>query len=135
MANNRDNLWPFAIDYAVYMHNHLPINNMRISPVEKLTNTIFPHYNHLIRAHTFECPVYILDPHLQDSKKVPKWSMRNRRGIYLGVSTQHSSTVHLILNPESGVISPQYHCVFDDSFSTVFSDGQFDQSLWEGLVQ
>jgi hypothetical protein len=23
MAKNRDNLWPFAVDYAVYMHNHL----------------------------------------------------------------------------------------------------------------
>ena len=37
MANSRDNLWPFAIDYAVYMYNHLPINNMHISLVEKLT--------------------------------------------------------------------------------------------------
>ena len=61
--------------------------------------------------------------------------MRSRRGIYLGVSTQHSSTVHLILNPETGVISPQYHCVFDDTFSTVWSDGLFDQNLWENLVQ
>jgi hypothetical protein len=134
MAKNRDNLWPFAVDYAVYLHNNLPIRDMRVSPLEKFTSTIFSNYNHLIRAHTFGCPVYVLDPRLQDSKKIPKWSMRSRRGVYLGVSKHHSSTVHLILNPETGAISPQYHCIFDDTFSTVWSDGQFDHNLWTSLV-
>ena len=135
MATNRENLWPFAIDYAVYMHNHLPISNMRISPTEHFTNTVFPNYNHLTRAHTFGCPVYVLDPRLQDSKKVPKWSMRSRRVVYLRISKHHSSTVNLVLNPETGVISPQYHCVFDDTFSTVWSNVQFDPAIWECLVQ
>ena len=61
--------------------------------------------------------------------------MRSRRGIYLGVSKNHSSTVNLFLKPEIGVISPQYNCVFDDTFSTVWSDGQFDPLLWDYLVQ
>ena len=135
MATNRENIWPFAIDYAVYMHNHLPISNMRISPTEHFTSTVFPNYNHLTRAHTFGYPVYVLNPRLQDSKKVPKWSMRSRRGIYLGVSKHHSSIVNLVLNPETGVISPQYHCVFDDTFSTVWSDGQFDPIIWDYLIQ
>jgi hypothetical protein len=135
MAKNRDNLWPFAVDYAVYMHNHLPTLDMRVSPVERLTNTLFGNYNHLTRAHVFGCPVYVLDPRLQDAKKIPKWSMRSRRGIYLGVSKQHSSTVHLVLNPETGAISPQYHCIFDDTFSTIWSDGQFDPLIWQNLVE
>ena len=134
MAKNCENLWPFAVDYAVYMHNHLPIRDMRVSPIEKLSGTIFNNYNHLIRAHPFGCPVYILDPRLQDSKKIPKWKMRSRRGIYLGVSKHHSSTVHLVLNPETGNISPQYHCIFDDTFSTVWSDGLFDHNIWESLI-
>ena len=134
MAKNCENLWPFAVDYAVYMHNNLPIRDMRVSPIEKLSGTIFNNYNHLIRAHTFGCPVYVLDPRLQDSKKIPKWKMRSRRGIYLGVSKHHSSTVHLILNPETGNISPQYHCIFDDTFSTVWSDGLFDHNIWESLL-
>ena len=134
MAKNCENLWPFAVDYAVYMHNHLPIRDMRVSPVEKLSGTIFNNYNHLIRAHTFGCPVYVLDPRLQDSKKIPKWKMRSRRGIYLGISKLHSSTVHLVLNPETGNISPQYHCIFDDTFSTVWSDGLFDHNIWENLI-
>jgi hypothetical protein len=134
VARNRDDLWPFAVDYAVYMHNHLPTRDSRISPTELFTNTLFTNYNHLTRAHVFGCPVYVLDPRLQDSKSIPKWTMRSRRGIYLGVSKIHSSTVHLVLNPETGVISPQYHCVFDDTFSTVWSDGNFDKTLWHNLV-
>jgi hypothetical protein len=116
------------------MHNHLPTRDSRISPVELFTNTIFANYNHLTRAHVFGCPVYVLDPRLQDSKKIPKWTIRSRRGIYLGVSKSHSSTVHLVLNPETGVISPQYHCIFDDTFSTVWSDGNFDKNIWNNLV-
>ena len=135
MAANRENLWPFAINYTAYMHNHLPISNIYISPTEHFTSTIFPNYNHLTRAHTFGYPVYVLDPRLQESKKVPKWSVRSRRGIYIGVSKHHSSTVNLVLNPETGVISPQYHCVFNDIFSIVWSDGQFDPTIWECLVQ
>jgi len=134
VARNRDDLWPFAVDYAIYMHNHLPTRDSRISPIELFTGTVFSNYNHLTRAHVFGCPVYVLDPRLQDSKSIPKWTMRSRQGIYLGVSKSHSSTVHLILNPETGVISPQYHCIFDDTFSTVWSDGNFDKNLWNNLV-
>jgi hypothetical protein len=75
MARNRDYLWPFAINYAVYMHNHLPIQDKRLSPSELFTGTVFNNYNHLIRAHVFCCPVYVLDPQLQDAKKIPKWSV------------------------------------------------------------
>ena len=135
MATNRDNLWPLVIDYAVYMHNRLPISNMRFSPTKYFTSTVVPNYNHLTRAHTFGCPVYVLDPRLQASKKVPKWSMRSRRGIYFGVSKHHSSTVNLVINPETGAISPQYHFVFYDTFSTVWSNGQVDPAIWECLVQ
>ena len=80
------NFWPFAINYAIYMHNHLPISNMRISLTKSFSKTVFPNYNHLTCAHTFGCPVYNLDPYLQDSKKVPKWSTRGKQGIYPEVS-------------------------------------------------
>ena len=54
--------------------------------------------------------------------------------IYLGVSPFYSSTVHLVLNPATGSITPQYHLVFDYTFSAVFSDGQFDPSIWDNLL-
>ena len=135
MATSREDLWLFDIDFAVYMHNHLPISNMWISPTEHFTNTGIPNFKHLTWAHTFGCPVYILDPRLQDSKKFPTLSMRSRNGIYLGVSITHSSTVHLVLNPETGVVSQQYHCVFKDIFTSVCSDGLFIALLLEHLVQ
>jgi hypothetical protein len=117
------------------MYNNLPIRDMRVSSMERFTGTVFDNYNHLTRAHVFGCPVYVLDLRLQDNTKIPKWSMRSRCGINLGVSKHHSSTVHLFLNPQTGVISPQYHCIFDDTFSTIWSDGQFDPIVWQFLVQ
>jgi len=126
-------VWPMAVDYACYVYNHLPKSN-GVAPADLFLGSTVPRHK-LKDLHVFGCPVFVLDPKLQDAKKLPKWSMRSRRGVYLGVSKHHSSTVHMVLNPATGVISPQYHVVFDDHFSTVFSDGQFDPSIWESLVQ
>jgi hypothetical protein len=69
------------------------------------------------------CPVFILDPKLQDGKKLPKWVSCARRGQFLGFSTQHSSTVGKILNQRTGYVSPQYHIVYNELYSTVTSTG------------
>ena len=42
--------------------------------------------------------------------------------------------MHLVFNPNTGHISPHYHLVFDDLFSTVHSDGKFDADVWTSLV-
>ena len=34
-------------------------------------------------------------------------------------SPAHAGIVALVLNPKTGLISPQFHVVFDDNFSTV----------------
>ena len=54
-----------------------------------------------------------------NSKGVPKWEPRARLGIYLGRSPSHASNVALVLNPRTGLVSPQFHVVFDDDFTTV----------------
>ena len=127
-------LWPFAVDHAVYLCNRIPDQKNKLSPLEHFTQTTVPNHHHLQRLHVFGCPVYVLNPKLQDGKKIPKWDRRSRRGIYLGVSPYHSSTVHLVLNPSTGKVSPQYHVIFDDTFSTVFSDGAFSQAVWDSLL-
>ena len=127
-------LWPFAVDHAIYLWNNIPALTDKLCPIERFTDTLHHNHHHLQRLHVFGCPVYVLDPKLQDGKKLPKWERRSRRGIYLGVSKYHSTTVHLVLNPRTGKISPQYHVVFDDTFSTVFSDGQFTDEVWNSLV-
>jgi hypothetical protein len=68
--------------------------------------------------HHFGCPTYILRKELQDHKKIRKWSDRTRIGINLGYSSRHALSVSLILNLQTGLVSPQYHCQYDDLFET-----------------
>jgi len=69
------------------------------------------------------CPAYVLDPKLQDGRKLPKWQSISRRGQYVGKSPKHLSTVHLVRNLSTGSIRPQYHLVFDNWFETVHVTG------------
>ena len=110
-------LWPLAVSYAAYTYNHLP-NAQGIAPADLFTGVQIPRHK-LQSFHTWGCPVYVLDPKLQQGKKLPRWEPRARRGIFVGYSSVHSSDVPLVLNIHTGHISPQYHVVFDDLFSTV----------------
>ena len=70
--------------------------------------------------HTWGCPIYVLDAGLQDAgPKIPKWDPRARLGVSLEQSPCHAGSVALVLNPRTLHVSPQYHVVFDDDFSTV----------------
>jgi hypothetical protein len=113
-------LWPLAFDHSVYIYNNLPSQD-GLSPQEKWSSTKFFNYDHLRRLHPWGCPAYVLDPKLQDGKKLPKWSPRSRQGKFVGISKEHASTVALVLNPSTKRISPQFHVLFDDFFSTVRS--------------
>ena len=66
-------------------------------------------------------PVYILDTRLQcvGGGGPPKWDPRAHLGIYLGNSPSHAGSVALVMNPKTGLVSPQFHLVFDDNFETV----------------
>jgi hypothetical protein len=66
-------LWPFALDHAVFLWNNIPSQTSSLAPIEVFTKTRFPNYNHLRRLHVWGCPVYVLDPKLQDGHKIPKW--------------------------------------------------------------
>jgi hypothetical protein len=135
-------LWPFAVDYAVYLWNNLPQKDSLYAPIELFSGSKFPSYDHLHRTHVWGCPVYVLDPRLQDGHKLPKWTPRARRGRFLGVSPSHSSTVGRILNLTTGNVSPQYHCVYDDLYTTVpnadsggiLDLASFETSKWTELV-
>ena len=58
---------------------------------------------------------------LAGKKLVPRWQPCSRREVFVGFSSLHSSEVPLVLNLQTGSITPQYHVVFDDHFSTVTS--------------
>lgn len=118
-------LWPMAVDYATHLYKTLP-NHHGICPADLFTGTTVPRHK-LRDMHVWGCPVYVLDPTLQQGKKLPWWQPRSRRGLFLGYSRHHSSDVPLILNIQTGSISPQIHVVFDDSFSTVMSIASNEQ--------
>ena len=52
----------------------------------------------------------------------------------MGFSKMHSTQVGLVLNLLTGSISPQFHVVFDDMFSTVMSSTAADPEVWIRLV-
>jgi hypothetical protein len=107
------------MDYAIWVYNRIPKASLGgLSPDEFWTSTRSNHAD-LRRAHVFGCPVYVLDPHLQNGQRIPKWNARARQGMFVGFSTEHSSLVPLVLNLSTGNISPQYHVIFDDKFLTV----------------
>ncbi len=134
-------LWAFALDHAVWLWNHIPKRGTLLSPYEIFTGQHYIDYSHLMRSHVWGCPAYVLDPKLQDGKKIPKWNPRSRRGVYLGVSPEHSSTVGRILNLRTRNVSAQYHVVYDDYFSTVpnvENGGKIDpnkvsEALWKEM--
>ena len=110
-------LWPMAVDHAVFLHNHLPNPNTGLSPFSLFTKQQWQHskYHEL---HVFGCPVYVLDKKISDGHKLPRWKPRSSRHVYMGFSKHHASSVPLTLNPHSGRLTAQYHVVFDDWFHT-----------------
>ena len=112
-------LWPMAVMYATHQYNHLP-NAQGLCPADHFSGSTIPRHR-LRDIHVWGCPVYVLDPHLQAGKKLPRWQPRSLRGVFVGFSSLHSSEVPLVLNLQTGSITPQYHVVFDDYFSTVTS--------------
>ena len=96
---------------------HMDLNietlDMKFSNNKKV-NFQLKHY------HTFGCPVYILESRLKTNPKVfPKWEPRSSLGIYVGHLPAHAGSVALVLNPKTGLVSPQYHVVYYYQFSSV----------------
>jgi hypothetical protein len=129
-------LWPIAMDYAVYLWNRVPCKDSRIVPLEILCGC--KRDKKILRSsHVWGCPSYVLDPKIQDGKKILRWQPKSRRGQFLGFSKRHASTVRLIRNLKTGSISPQFHVVFDDAFTTVPSrmqEDNIDPAEWERLL-
>jgi hypothetical protein len=99
-------LWPFAVDHAAWLYNRIPHRFSGITPLEMVSQSKSDHRD-LMRTHVWGCPVYVLEPTLQDGMKLPKWNRRARMGQFRDFSTEHSSTVALVRNLHTGYVSPQ----------------------------
>ena len=116
-------LWPYATRLANDIHNVTPdiLREDLKSPMELFSNTaIRPDIGHF---RPFACSVYVLDNALQQGSKIGNWEARARMGLYLGMSMVHARSVALVLNLDTGHVSPQFHIKFDSRFETVRAIG------------
>eukprot|EP00957_Ditylum_brightwellii_P162575 12379950-Ditylum_brightwellii.AAC.2 len=90
----------------------------RLLLLDKFSGAVTNHTD-LLNSHVWGFPAYFLDPTLQDGKRLPKWNPWKCHGQFLGWSNQHTSSVALIMNLYTRLISPQFHTVMDDWFTTI----------------
>ena len=65
-------LWPLAMQHAVFLHNNTPHTDHGLSPLEIWSQSKST-LSALANAHPWGCPVYVLQPRLQDGQKLPRW--------------------------------------------------------------
>ena len=127
-------LWPYAVRMAVYIYNTAPVLLDGKSRIELFSgvNVGFCMKDN----HVFGCPVFALQNDLAAGNTVPKWSPRSRLGLNLGPSPSHARTVNMVLNLFSGLVSPQFHCCYDDFFETTQHSHQdvITQANWKQLA-
>jgi hypothetical protein len=129
-------LWPFAVKCTEDRLNNLTVDQAGNTPEMNFSGSQAANV-HIRNYHPFGCPCYVLDSRVQtNSKGLPKWEPRARLAIYVGHSPAHAGSVALVLNPKTGLVSPQFHVVFDDNFSTIpcLRDGTMP-SNWAELVR
>ena len=68
-------LWSFAVKHDVWLHNCLPNYCSGITPLEFLTRNKADHQN-LSISHVWGCPVFVMDPKLQNDQKILKCNQR-----------------------------------------------------------
>ena len=114
----------------------MPDPTTGLSPTDIFTKSRWK-LSQFLDMHIFGCPTYVLDSRIADGRKIPKWTPRSTRCMYVGKSPTHASTVPLVLNPETVTILPRFHVVFDDWFQTVSSDIEnlpdFNDPAWKRL--
>ena len=127
-------LWGFAMNYASTIRASTLREGEKRTPLQKFAQTPDPPSVH--RFHTFGCPVYTLDPNLQSGNAQPnKWTDRSKIGIFLGFSREHASTVSLVLNPITGLTSPQFHVKHDDRFESTKYPIMKEAGKWQEVTQ
>ena len=125
-------LWPYAIRMAADTMNHTLSAKHRFKATAA---QVFTRSRVDVNPKDWMpifCPVYVLKPELQSNSPHGKWKERARTGIYLGRSPCHARSVALVLNIETGRVSPQFHIKFDPTFSSVrpSSGNRAIEPLW-----
>ena len=112
-------LWPYALRIANDEWNHAPNprDSEKLTPLQRFSHTTVQRNIH--HSAPFGCPTYILTSELQARLPFHKWKSRSNVGIYLRKLPLHARNVALVMDRNSGRVSPQYHIKFDIAFDTV----------------
>jgi hypothetical protein len=115
----KEDMWPFAVRYAVAFHNASIRRGFTQTPYQLFTGQAAPWT--IADFRVFGCPSYVLHKRLQDGDNYNKWKSRCWQGIYMGPSTCHASNIPLIYNHTTTHISPQFHVTYDEGFTSVLT--------------
>jgi hypothetical protein len=130
-------LWPLALHHTVFLVNHVPDQRTGLCSADLFTKTRYEQRK-LNNLHVWGCPVYVLDRMISDRKKLPRWTPRSTRTINMGFSPKQAITVPIVLNPQTGYITPQFHVVFDDWFATAPASvdelPNFNADIWKRML-
>jgi hypothetical protein len=114
-----EEFWSFAVQHACTFHNASICNDTQQSPHRMFTGEEAPwKMEHFC---VFGSPVIVLAKKLQDGDALQKWKFRSWLGVYVGRSLQHAGNIPVVYNPATTHISPQFHVVHEDQFTTVAS--------------
>ena len=125
-----------AVQYATYLYNKIPDPSTGLCPDDLFTKTQWEQWK-FHDLHVWGCPLYILGKAFSDGKKLPCWKHGASQEIFMGLSPDHASTVPLVLNLDTRAITPQFHVVFDDWFTTVTTSvddlQDFNSGTWSKM--
>jgi hypothetical protein len=121
-------LWLYAVRMASEQINNTPRmqSEQKKTPMQQFTRT--EAHTNVKHCHPFGSPVYVLESALQKQGIYGKWRSRANIGIYLGASPHHSRNVALVLNRDTGLVSPQFHV--QHCYHTVRMEKQKSPDLW-----
>ena len=113
-------LWPYAMLMANDTLNQTPnmSDESKRSPLQTFSNSeVQINPKHWV---PFGCPAYVVVGELQNQRRIyNKWEYRSKVGIYLGRSPNYGRNIALILNRDTGLVSPQFHVKMDPTFRSI----------------
>ena len=126
-------IWPLSIRHALQLHNELIIMMLHLMPTE-ICLCSKSSYILLINSHPWVCPVYALEPQIQDGGKLPKWEPRSQCGKYMGASPLRTSAVILLRSLTTIRMTPKFHVVYNDLFETSHSSDDTRPAVWTDII-
>ena len=64
-------LWSFVLDHVAWLYNKIPHMQSGVTPLEMIMSCKADHKDRVC-TYVWDCPCYVLDPVLQNNKKIPK---------------------------------------------------------------